>query len=1087
MSENNINNKTFFTEVDQLKNTIIELEKNSSKVELIETIQQLKESNSQLETSLQELKKSNQQLLEQNRSLLASEEKYRLLAENLSDIIYTVDKYGIIEYISPQTEQYGIDSKSLISTSFFDFIHPDDRKKVVKKFKLIEKTSKGLPSIFRILDSNGNVCWLEDKGRIQRDADGDFIGHTGVIRDITKRKRAEDALLEKNIQIELLLNGANLGWWDWDISTGKEIYNDILVKNLGYSLNEVEPNIAWWENKIHRDDSEQVNSDLKKHFDGETEFYFNKHRLQTKTGEWKWFTDYGKIVERDKTGKPLRMTGILRDVNNEQIIQQKLKNSEEYYKSLIENSIDAISIIDEKGNNLFQSSSLEKVMGYSFDERKDKSSFEFIVPEDQEELMRRIENSKQKSGKVEDINFRVYHKDGSLRHLEGTAKNMLNSPIINGIIINFRDVTSRKLVEDAVLESENKFKGLFEGMFSGVAFCKAIFDENGNMVDSVFLEINPAYERFTNVKREDVIGHKISEILPNTEASWFSRLSEVFRTEESISFEMYHANSQKEYSAFAYKFQEDSYAIILDDITAEKRAKKEIVEKESNLRQIIDLAPILIFAKDEYGRYFIANKALAGFLGTTVENILGNTDLEIAINKNDAKKYMNDDKRVLLLGEKLFVEEESQTHISGKVSILQTSKIPFKTFLSSKPAVLGVSVDITELKRKEAELIATKEKAEESDRLKSAFLSNMSHEIRTPMNGILGFLSLLDDPDIDYSEKKEFTKIISRSGDRLLNTINNLIDISKIEAGQMNVSEKETCVNAIFDELHVFFSNEANSKDISLIKQPSLSNDLSTIITDDNKLQGILTNLIKNALKYTENGSVKFGYELKENFLEFFVKDTGIGVPKHRQKAIFNRFEQADIADSRAFEGSGLGLSIATAYVEMLGGEIQLISEESKGAKFVFTIPYVAKYSVKNDFAIEPVEENKNEKNVSDIIVLIAEDDVVSKIYLETILKKIVKELIFVKTGKEAVEMCLSNSNIDMIFMDIKMPIMNGIDATKAIREFNKDVVIIAQSAYALKEDCENALAIGCNDYISKPIIKDELLLKISDYVKNGV
>lgn len=211
MSENNSNNKTMLTEIEQLKNKIIELEKNSSKVELIETIQQLKESNSQLETSFQELKKTNQQLSRQNHNLLASEEKYQLLTKNLSDIIYIVDKNGIIEYISPQTEQYGIDSKSLISTSFFEMIHPNDRKKTADKFKLIEKTNKGLPSVFRILDNNGDVCWLEDKGRVQRDTDGNYIGFTGVIRDITKRKRAEEALLEKTKQIELLLNGANLG------------------------------------------------------------------------------------------------------------------------------------------------------------------------------------------------------------------------------------------------------------------------------------------------------------------------------------------------------------------------------------------------------------------------------------------------------------------------------------------------------------------------------------------------------------------------------------------------------------------------------------------------------------------------------------------------------------------------------------------------------------------------------------------------------------------------------------------------------------------------------------------------------------
>lgn len=245
----------------------------------------------------------------------------------------------------------------------------------------------------------------------------------------------------------------------------------------------------------------------------------------------------------------------------------------------------------------------------------------------------------------------------------------------------------------------------------------------------------------------------------------------------------------------------------------------------------------------------------------------------------------------------------------------------------------------SELLEKNKELILAKDKAEESDRLKSSFLANMSHEIRTPMNGILGFLDILNESNLSKTEINRYLDIISSNSNRLLNTINDIIDISKIEAGEILVSNAETSINNIMDELFYFHTPEANKKGLSLLLVPSTEK--ISIITDSNKLHGILTNLINNATKYTEKGSITFGYSLKKNFIEFFVNDTGIGIPKNRIHAVFNRFEQADIGDTKAFEGSGLGLAISKAYVEMLGGEIFVESTEGKGSKFIFTIPYI--------------------------------------------------------------------------------------------------------------------------------------------------
>ncbi|KAF0129190.1 MAG: hypothetical protein FD155_2679 [Bacteroidetes bacterium] len=238
------------------------------------------------------------------------------------------------------------------------------------------------------------------------------------------------------------------------------------------------------------------------------------------------------------------------------------------------------------------------------------------------------------------------------------------------------------------------------------------------------------------------------------------------------------------------------------------------------------------------------------------------------------------------------------------------------------------------------ELNIAKERAEESDRLKSAFLANMSHEIRTPMNGILGFSELLKDPDLTLEEQNEYLTLIEKSGTRMLNIINDIVDISKIETGLVQLNETQLNLNEMLQFMHQFFSKEAESKGLTFKFVQPLNETDALIMTDKEKIFALVTNLVKNAIKFTPKGSIEFGCKKMDENLEFFVSDTGIGIPKHRQAAIFDRFVQADLADKMAYQGAGLGLSIAKAYVEMLGGKIWVESEEGVGTTFFFTLPF---------------------------------------------------------------------------------------------------------------------------------------------------
>ncbi len=387
------------------------------------------------------------------------------------------------------------------------------------------------------------------------------------------------------------------------------------------------------------------------------------------------------------------------------------------------------------------------------------------------------------------------------------------------------------------------------------------------------------------------------------------------------------------------------------------------------------------------------------------------------------------------------------------------------------------------LKKESHNLFIAKQKSEESDRLKTAFLANMSHEIRTPMNGILGFAELLKEPGLTGEEQQNYISIIEKGGERMLNIINNIISISKIESGQMEINLQESNINDQIQFIYTFFNPMIEEKGMQFLFRDYLPSNAAILKTDSEKVYAIFTNLVNNAIKYTNKGFIEIGYHKRDNYLEFFVKDTGIGIPQDRKDAIFERFIQADISDKMALQGAGLGLSISKAYVEMLGGRIWVQSEEGMGSTFYFTLPYETKSDEKliinTTASTEAVA-----YHIPNLKILIAEDDEASEILISQITKQFCKEAFKVKTGQEAVEICRRNSDINLIFMDIQMPDMNGYEATRQIRQFNKEVIIIAQTAFGLAGDREKSIEAGCNAYITKPIKKDKLLKLIQKYFK---
>ena len=395
----------------------------------------------------------------------------------------------------------------------------------------------------------------------------------------------------------------------------------------------------------------------------------------------------------------------------------------------------------------------------------------------------------------------------------------------------------------------------------------------------------------------------------------------------------------------------------------------------------------------------------------------------------------------------------------------------------------AIKLQNKEYKQINKALKKAKENAEESDRLKTAFLANMSHEIRTPMNGILGFADLLKKPDLTAPERYEYVSVIEESGQRMLNMINDIISIAKIESGIVDVNLTDTNVNEQINYIHTFFSPIAKKKKLIFKTHKPLPDNKSIVKTDSEKIYAVLINLVNNALKFTDRGEIEFGYTEKKEVLEFFIRDTGKGIKAENQNLIFERFRQDSESLTRNYEGTGLGLAISKAYIEMLGGKIWVESESGKGATFYFTIPF-RQSKIKNKTASEPFSIT-SEGAVQNLNILIVEDDDNSTKLLLTFAQKFSKNILTTDNGEDAVSLCKKNPDIDLIFMDIKLPLMDGYEATRKIRRFNKDVIIIAQTAFALAGDKEKALDAGCNAYFPKPISQNDLLDVIRSISQN--
>jgi PAS domain S-box-containing protein len=551
-----------------------------------------------------------------------------------------------------------------------------------------------------------------------------------------------------------------------------------------------------------------------------------------------------------------------------------------------------------------------------------------------------------------------------------------------------------------------------------------------------------------------------------------------------------------------------------------RQAESAIQFERILLRTLIDNLPDIIYVKDTDCRILVANKSGVEFMGYANESqIIGKTDLDIFTDENGNRGF-SQDLAVIQTGKPILNLEEEFVDSRGIRRWLLTTKIPIYNEYGKISGLVGLKHDITirkqiefELKESERNLIRqnteyhmlndeylalneeltesfnhiqnmneeltrAKNKAEESDRLKSAFLANMSHEIRTPLNAILGFSGLLKEVFDSREKTDEYVEIIESSGQQLLNIIDDILEISKIEAGQISISPDTININKVMRELYQLYSRQAELKNLKLFLLDDYRNDFYTI-TDENRLKQILCNLLNNALKFTSAGKIQFGYEIEDDDIRFYVNDTGIGLSEEDCTIIFKPFRQVETGSTRSYGGNGLGLSISKALVEKLGGTITVKSEPLKGSSFSFTIPYIrcVTPSPIKEIAEEEIKNNHWDR----FTILVAEDEMFNYSYIEEILNQTNVQILHAWDGKEAVDIVRRHPEISLVLMDIKMPEMDGYTATRLIKKMRPRLPVIAQTAYAMSENRENDSQAGFDHYISKPV-SHNFFMKILGY-----
>jgi PAS domain S-box-containing protein len=996
-------------------------------------------------------------------ALQQSENKYRELIELAVDgILLGAPDGTVIGANSYMLNLTGRSLDSLLGLNISELFDPGELKKVPLRFDLLLK-GETVINERNILRPDGSMIQVEMHTKMMPDGSYQSIYH-----DITDRKESEKALQESEEWFRNLFEQSTDGIL-YLSSDGKIITsNKSFAEMHGYELEE-----------ILRMSIGDLDCPEQKQF-------FSERMTRLSKGENLKF----EVEHFHKDGHrfPLEVTTAMitmgstnyilashRDITEHRKAKQSLLESEEKLKSIFRAAPVGIGLVVDRVfmevNDAFC-----KMTGYTRKNLIGKHA-DMIYPtkeiSDHVGVEKYRQIAEKGTGSVETLFKR---KDGSIINVIMSSTPIDKNDMSKGVTFTVLDVTDRHDAEESLKLSEEKFRSIADNL-TDVIF---LTDTEG-----IITYISPSCKIF-GYSVEDFIGTFFGQYLAESDI----QKAIVAFTETLISDNPTH-NLQlvaKRKDGTSFFAELNGSALIkgnekvgvlglLRDITERKNMEAAVVASEQRYRELFlnNPAPTYIFDVETL-EFIEVNEATIRIYGYSREEFTSMTLKDFRLQEDLPALYES----LEGLGENVFhstsMRHKRKDGTAFPVEITSHA-LPEK---NGRKTRLVIVQDITERVRASEQMKLAKEKAEASDKLKTSFLNNISHEVRTPLNGILGFAEIMAQPDLPEKDKNECITMLFDSSDRLLNTITNYMDISLLTSGNLTVYKKDFIPGTVLRKIYDNYYQTCSNRKLELLLELPGQKDYISVNSDTEIFQKIISHLLNNAIKFTEKGSIKFGYKIHNEYLEFFVKDTGVGIGRESVETVFDHFAKEDRGPLKITEGSGLGLSISKGMVEILGGRIWVESEREKGSSFYFTIPKSKEILTEKELRQEVLL--KTDRVTSTILV--AEDDVTNFLYIQALLKQNTSaKILHALNGKEAVEIFLKNPDIDLILMDIKMPVMNGIEATRQIKAISPQIPIIAITAYAMAGDETRILDAGCDHYLTKPIDKKQLFAKMTEYL----
>jgi len=954
-----------------------------------------------------------------------------LLAEmlNIAPSSITIHDYkGAPLYANQKSfEIHGYTSDEFMALNLFKLDVPRSADLIEERIRIINENGSATFEVEHF-KKDGSVIPLEVYVKLV-----DWKGKTAMLSiatDISERKKSDQLIHESEEKFRTFVESANDIIYQINPQGIFTYVSPNWTEILGYQLNEViGSNIDEF---IHLDDLSSCIDFLNKVLNSGKKQSGVEYRVKHKNGKWRWHSSNATPL-KDKEGKFVSLIGVARDITDKMIAQQRLLYSETKYKAAFYTSPDSVNIIKFSGEIIEINEGFTRLTGYTEDEVLGKLSSEiniWAIPEDR----LRLNESLSKYGIVENLETIFRTKNGALIPSIMSAK-IIEIDNIPHILSVTRDISERKKFEDQIIQKNDEYEALTEELRQTndellTAKVRAEENEKRIIFQNHEIELN-------NNRLESLL--KISQYQTNS-------------VQELLDFALHEAikltNSK---IGYIYFYNEENKQFSLN--TWSKDVMKECAV----------MHPQTIYDLDNTGCWGEAVRQRKPFIINDYQkentHKKGTPQGHVKLEKFLTIPVFIDSKIVAVAG----VANKSQDY--DNADIRQLSLLMDSVWKISERIILIKDLTIA------------KEKAEESDRLKSAFLHNMSHEIRTPMNSIMGFAEILPKYINDKEKTEKFISIINQSCTDLLVIIDDILDVAKIEAGLLKINNERVNILEVLNELELIYNQQKKKlgkQNILLsLSIPDWIAELN-ITSDKSRLAQIFNNLLNNALKFTMQGKVEFGISrVTENQVEFFVSDTGIGIPESKYEKIFDRFMQVQNDVKLVSAGNGLGLTISKALVNLLGGNIWLQSEVGIGSIFYFTIHTATELEGKK--TVIPSLNIPMEASFQNKTILVVEDDEFNRVLLNEILDNIGFNLLFAIKGSEAIRLYLSEKP-DLILMDIGLPDMSGYDAIEKILSNNSNAKIIAQTAYASQSDKNKALQSGCIDYISKPLKSDALI-----------